>query len=82
MPYRKVSSVEQLWYVVKYKATRAYHRWCLRNAIARHKCKICIYHASTNSFTVQSTLTGWKYHAYVDADGKIIFKGILPDDIK
>lgn len=59
------------------KLKRAYHRWCLTNAIAHHKCKILIYHASTNSYTVQSNLTGWKYHAYVDARGEIIFRGML-----
>ena len=55
---------------------RAYHRWCLKNAIAHHHMRICVYHASTNSFTVESDRTGWKYHAYVDARGKVIFEGI------
>ena len=59
------------------KLKRAYHRWCLTNAIAHHKMKICTYHASTNSFTVQSPNTGYKYHVYVAADGKILFKGII-----
>lgn len=79
MAYRKVKNIEQLWYVVKYKVQRAYHRWCLRNAIAYHGFEVRIYHAPTNSFTVQSKLTGWKYHAFVDARGKIIFEG-LPDE--
>lgn len=55
---------------------RWYHRWCLRNAIAYHDFRICVYHATTNSFTVQSNLTGFKYHVYVDAEGRIQFKGI------
>lgn len=81
MPYRKVSYVEQIWYIIKHKVKRAYHRWCLRNAIAHHGLKVCIYHASTNSFTVRSMRSGWRYHAYVNADGKIVFKGIAPDDV-
>lgn len=59
------------------KLKRAYHRWCLTNAIAYHRMKICVYHASTNSYTIQSTNTGYKYHAYVDANGKIKFEGII-----
>lgn len=59
------------------KLKRAYHRWCLKNAFAYHGLKVCVYHASTNSYTVESPLTGWKYHAYVDADGKIICRGII-----
>ena len=77
MPYRKVKYIEQVWYIIKYKATRSYHRWCLRNAIAYHGMSVRIYHASTNSYTVQSNLTGFKYHAFVDANGKIKFEGML-----
>lgn len=61
---------------LKAKIKRYYDRWCLRNAIAYHGMRVCVYHVSTNSFTVQSELTGWKYHAYVDANGKIIFRGL------
>ena len=78
MPYRKVKYIEQVWYIIKYKAKRAYHRWCLRNAIAYHGLKVCIYHATTNSFTVQSAHTGFRYRAYVDADGRIQFEGLWP----
>ena len=59
------------------KLKRAYHRWCLTNAIAYHGMERCVYHASTNSYTVRSKLTGFKYHAYVDANGKIKFVGIV-----
>lgn len=58
------------------KLKRAYHRWCLKNAIAYHGMEVRVYHASTNSYTVQSPMTGWKYHAYVDTNGKIKFVGI------
>lgn len=80
MPYRKVSYIEQIWYIFKYNIKRSYHRWCLRNAIAHHGFKTCIYHASTNSFTVQSPRTGFKYHVYVDAEGRIQFKGMQAFD--
>lgn len=56
------------------KLKRAYHRWCLTNAISHHKCKICVYHASTNSYTIQSKVNGYKYHAYVSYNGEIIFQ--------
>lgn len=62
--------------MLAYKLKRWYHRWCLRNAIAHHRMRICVYHATTNSYTIESPKTGWKYHAYVDANGKIIFKGL------
>lgn len=55
---------------------RTYHRWCLTNAIAHHHMRVCIYHASTNSYTVESPKTGHRYHVYVDDCGKIMFKGI------
>lgn len=58
------------------KLKRAYHRWCLTNAIAHYGFKIVAYHASTNSYTVKSERTSFKYHAYVDSRGKIIFEGI------
>ena len=58
------------------KLKRAYHRWCLTNAIAYHRFKIVSYNASTNSFIVKSVSSGWKYHAYVDSRGKIIFRGL------
>ncbi len=58
------------------KLKRWYHRWCLRNAIAKHDYRICVYHASTDSFTVESPRTGWKYHVYVDSNGNIVFKGL------
>lgn len=80
MGYRKTTYIEQVWHVIKYKTKRAYHRWCLKNAIAHHHMRVCIYHASTNSFTVQSTLTGWRYHVFVDAAGRIQFKGLLTGD--
>lgn len=60
-----------------YRLKRAYHRWCLRNAIAHHECEICVYHATTNSFTIRDKLTGCTYHAYVSFDGKIIFQRLL-----
>lgn len=59
------------------KLKRAYHRWCLKNAIAYYGMEKCVYHASTNSYTVQSPLLGNKYHVYVDARGKIKFEGIV-----
>lgn len=58
------------------KLKMAHHRWCLKNAIAHYGMKISVYHASTNSYTVLSPFTGWKYHVYVDAEGQIQFKGI------
>ena len=58
------------------KTKRMYHRWCLRNAIAHHRMKICAYHATTNSFTVRSKVTGHVYHVYVNADGKVKFEGL------
>lgn len=58
------------------KLKRAYHRWCLKNAIAYHGCKVCIYHPSTNSYTVKNHNSGHKYYVFVDDSGKIMFRWI------
>lgn len=59
------------------KLKRAYHRWCLKNAIAKHYCDVTAYHASTNSYTARNRATGTKYHVYVTASGEIRFVGIV-----
>lgn len=56
------------------KLKRAYHRWCLKNAIAHHKCRVVRYNAPTNGYIVKSLDSNWMYHVFVDARGEIVFR--------